>query len=123
MSLSTERRRHRSRDPGEALGLLLSSRRGAVGVTAMVIASEEGLLVASEGWRRECELLAACAPFLGRGEPVPMSGLPRFEETIVQPFRRGGQTFYLALRGRARPGQLGSVMLSTLRSARRILGS
>ena len=60
-----ERRRRRSHDPYRALCLQLEHVRAEGDLDAMVVAIDNGLLVAGAGERSVCEALGAVAPLLG----------------------------------------------------------
>jgi hypothetical protein len=61
---ATDRRRVRSSDPHEALALQLSYVRSEAGLHALVLASHDGLAIASAGDHDLCSELAAVAPLL-----------------------------------------------------------
>ena len=60
-----ERRRRRSQDPYRALCLQLEHVRAEGELDAIVVAMDNGLLVAGAGERSVCEALGAVAPLLG----------------------------------------------------------
>ena len=96
-----ERRLRRSDDPYRALCLQLERIRCQGDLDAMVVAIDNGLLVAGAGERSVCEALGAVAPLMGlasfRG-PVPGSLVG---QTIdVRPLSLDGETVYVASVGR-----------------------
>src|SRR5438105_673427 len=67
-SSASDRRSHRSDDLATALRFLLASQRDRAGLTHLLLATSEGILLAWDGDLQECEELAAYAPFIARGE-------------------------------------------------------
>lgn len=94
LSTRPERRRRRSLDPHTALSLQLAHVQEQAKLSALVLASEDGLPIAHAGDADLCSELAAVAPFssLQAGEPastyidhalvhverVPWNGAPLF---------------------------------------------
>jgi hypothetical protein len=96
-----ERRRRRSQDPYRALCLQLEHARSRGELDAMVVATDNGLVVAGAGERSVCEALGAIAPlvacpsFDGR---IP--GVLIGQSIGVRPLYLDGETVYLASAGR-----------------------
>ena len=96
-----ERRLRRSQDPYRALCLQLEHIRAEGELDAMVVAIDNGLLIAGAGERSVCEALGAVAPLLGS---------PRFNGRIpgsligqridVRSISLEGETVYVASIGR-----------------------
>ena len=115
-----ERRRRRSQDPYRALCFQLEHVRSEAELDAMVVATDNGLLVAGAGERSVCEALGAVAPLLGR---------PSFDGRIpgaligqaidVRSVLLGPDTVYVASLGRL-PGD--PWIDRTIGGLRRILG-
>ena len=97
-----ERRRRRSEDPYRALCFQLERVRCEGELDAMVVATDNGLLVAGAGERSVCEALGAVAPLMGlasfRG-PVP--GALVGQVIHVRPLSLEGEIVYVASVGRA----------------------
>jgi hypothetical protein len=75
-----ERRQTRSDNALEALLLQLSHVRDEAGLSALVLASHDGLTIAHVGDEELCSELAALAPLLSRGQYV------QNDVQIAQPF-------------------------------------
>jgi len=69
-----DRRRRRSIDPLVALHYQLSSTRKEGALDTVVVADDEGVVVAGAGSWAACEELAAFAPLIARGEPLLEGG-------------------------------------------------
>jgi len=96
-----ERRIRRSQDPYSALCLQLESSRVKGELDAVVVAIDNGLLVAGAGERSICEALGAVAPLLG--SPSFNGRLPSALEgqsVAVHPMSFEGETVYVATVGR-----------------------
>ncbi|MBW2461321.1 MAG: hypothetical protein JRH11_06715 [Deltaproteobacteria bacterium] len=92
-----DRRSRRSTDRYIALRYQLEHTRGQGGLEALVLADEEGLVVASSGDATVCAELGAVAPllgstFLGRSMPPLLRGA----EVAVRPVAVYGQNLFLA---------------------------
>jgi hypothetical protein len=92
---ATDRRRVRSSDPHEALALQLSYVRSEAGLDALVLASHDGLAIASAGDHDLCSELAAVAPLLSTGDAASAAdiqqGLLFVREVLFE-----GTALYLA---------------------------
>jgi len=115
-----DRRRRRSQDPYRALCLQLEHARSAGELDAMVLATDNGLLVAGAGERSVCEALGAIAPLLASPSfngPVPGSLVG--QRIGVRPLILDGETVYVASVGRS-DGD--ACIESSIRGVYRILG-
>ena len=115
-----ERRRRRSNDPYRALCLQLEHACLQGAFDAVVLATDNGLVVAGAGQETVCEALGAIAPLLerpGLRDPLP-EGLQR-ETVEVQISRGSGQKLYVAAAGKR---DAGSWLRRTIEGAERILG-
>ena len=115
-----ERRLRRSHDPYQALCLQLEHVRLEGELDALVVAIDNGLLVAGAGERSVCEALGAVAPLMGspgfNGRiPAPLVG----QSIDVRSISLDGQTVYLASLGRVRGDQW---VARSAGGVRRILG-
>lgn len=92
---ATDRRRVRSSDPHEALALQLSYVCSEAGLDALVLASHDGLAIASAGDETLCSELAAVAPLLSTGDAASAAdiqqGLLFVREVVFE-----GTALYLA---------------------------
>ena len=116
-----ERRIRRSQDPYRALCLQLESSRLQGELDAVVVAIDNGLLVAGAGERSICEALGAIAPLMG--SPSFNGRLPSALEgqsVDVCSVSVDGETIYVASVGR-RGGD--AWLQQSIRGVRRILGS
>lgn len=93
---SRERRRVRSENPLEALLLQLSHVRDEAGLSAVVLASQEGLTIAHAGDEDVCCELAALAPLLSRGQFVQNDVQLTQPLLFVRAVEFEGQPLYLA---------------------------
>jgi len=92
---TTDRRNVRSSDPHEALSLQLSNVLGAAGLSALVLASHDGLAIASAGDRDLCSELAAVAPLLSTGDAASAADI-RQALLFVREVKFEGMPLYLA---------------------------
>ena len=115
-----ERRLRRSQDPYQALCLQLEQIRSEGELDAMVVAIDNGLLVAGAGERSVCEALGAVAPLVGSptfNGRVPGSLVGQAIE--VRSISLEGETVYVAAVGRA----TGDAWIArSIGGVRRILG-
>ena len=88
-----ERRRLRSDNPFVALCHLLESVRQRQDVDTLVVADDEGLVIAGAGSHTRCEELAATAPLLARGVPWAARQTP--ERPVTRPLHLGGLSVLL----------------------------
>lgn len=115
-----ERRLRRSHDPYQALCLQLEHVRLEGELDALVVAIDNGLLVAGAGERSVCEALGAVAPLIGSPRfngriPGPLVG----QSIEVRSISLGGEKVFLASVGRANGDQWIS---RSAGGVRRILG-
>ena len=115
-----ERRTRRSQDPYRALCLQLEHSRLQGELDALVVAIDNGLLIAGAGERSVCEALGAVAPlmsspsFTGR-----LPGALEGQSVDVRAVSLDGETVYIASVGR----RGGDVWLQqSISAVRRILG-
>jgi hypothetical protein len=115
-----ERRTCRSQDPYRALCLQLEHSRMQGELDAMVVAIDNGLLVAGAGERSVCEALGAIAPLMSRPSfNGRLPGALEGQSVDVRSVSLDGETVYIASVGR----RGGDVWLQQSISAlRRILG-
>ncbi len=97
-----ERRLRRSQDPYRALCLQLEHVRLEGELDALVVAIDNGLLIAGAGERSVCEALGAVAPLLGSPKfngivPGPLVG----QHVEVRSISLDGEKVYLASVGRS----------------------
>jgi hypothetical protein len=97
-----ERRQRRSHDPYRALCLQLEHIRSDGELDAMVVAIDNGLIVAGAGERSVCEALGAVAPLMGSPTfdgrvPGALVGQP----IDVRAISLEGETVYVAAVGRS----------------------
>ena len=94
--LVIERRRQRSQQSSLALAYQLEHTRQKGHLEALVLASDEGLPVATSGEPAVCAELAAVAPWLGRSVlAMPMPPLLRGAEVACRTVRVHGERLYL----------------------------
>lgn len=120
--LFEERRQRRSSDRFIALRYQLEHTREHGNIEALVLADDEGLVVASSGDASTCAELGAIAPLFARSAMgMPMPPLLRGAEVAIRPVRIYGQNLYLASVG---GGVARDAHLSTSRNGvQRILAS
>lgn len=115
-----DRRRTRSQDPYRALCLQLERIREDGELDAMVVAIDNGLLVAGAGERSVCEALSAIAPLIGSPSfngrvPGALVG----QRVDVRSISLEGETVYVASVGRSTDDEW---MKRSIGGVRRILG-
>jgi hypothetical protein len=115
-----ERRLRRSQDPYRALCLQLERLRAQGDLDAVIVAIDNGLLVAGAGERSVCEALGAIAPLVS--SPAFTGRLPgalEGQSVDVRSLSVDGETLYVASAGR----RVGATWLQeSLDGVRRILG-
>lgn len=121
MMLARERRVRRSEDLAMALQYLLTSQRERAGLTHILLSSTEGILLACDGDRAECEELAAYAPFIARGEGFALDSR-RLAGVTVHRFRVGREDVLLLLRGEATGPRVAPALMAAIEGVARILG-
>ncbi|GAB4195886.1 MAG: hypothetical protein OHK0013_02500 [Sandaracinaceae bacterium] len=95
-----ERRRRRSEQPGTALRFQLEHTREQARLEALVLADEQGLLVAEAGDPAICSELAAIAPWMGRSPlAMPLPPLLRGADVCVRSMHVHGAALHLAAVG------------------------
>jgi len=115
-----ERRTRRSQDPYRALCLQLEHSRLQGQLDAVVVAIDNGLLVAGAGERSVCEALGAVAPLMRSASfSGPMPSALEGQSVDVREMSLDGDTVYVASVGRS--GADGWLQHS-IRGVRRILG-
>ena len=115
-----ERRLRRSEDPYSALCLQLEQIRAEGELDAMVVAIDNGLLIAGAGERSVCEALGAVAPLISSPSfngPVP--GALVGQSIDVRSISLEGETVYVASVGRSTSDEW---MKRSIGGVRRILG-
>jgi hypothetical protein len=115
-----ERRLRRSADPYRALCLQLEHLRAEGELDAMIVAIDNGLLVAGAGERSVCEALGAVAPLLG--SPTFNGRVPGAlvgQRIDVRSVSLEGEKVYVASVGRATND---ACMARSIGGVRRILG-
>jgi len=115
-----ERRLRRSQDPYRALCLQLEHIRVEGELDAMVVAIDNGLLIAGAGERSVCEALGAVAPLVGSPSfngRVPGSLVG--QNIDVRSISLEGEKVYIASAGRAASDES---MKRSIGGVRRILG-
>lgn len=115
-----DRRVRRTDDLALALRYLLCSQRLRAGLTHLVLASSDGMLLAWDGARDECEELAAYAPFIARGEGYALDPR-RLVGLSVHPFDVRDDRLYLLLRGDQPAERVAAMILSSMEGVARIL--
>jgi hypothetical protein len=115
-----ERRVERSTDLDLALTLLLRAQRERGELEAIVLATADGVLVASDGPREDCEELAAYAPLLARGQRFAIESR-RLRGVTVHAFLVGRQELVLAIRGGNENALTSALALASMQGATRIL--
>lgn len=115
-----DRRSRRSDDLATALRFLLSSQRDRAGLTHLLLATAEGMLLAWDGDQAECEELAAYAPFIARGEGYVLDAR-RLAGLSVHRFKvRNDEELLLLLRGEG-ARDVATALLSSIEGVARIL--
>ncbi|MGB5694858.1 MAG: hypothetical protein WBM46_04325 [Polyangiales bacterium] len=115
-----ERRTRRSQDPYRALCLQLECSRLEGELDAVIVATDNGLLVASAGERSVCEALGAIAPLLSTASfSGRLPGALEGQRVDVRPMSLEGETVYLASVGRS-SGE--AWLQQSISGVRRILG-
>ncbi|MDH4282284.1 MAG: hypothetical protein OEV36_06500 [Myxococcales bacterium] len=115
-----ERRTRRSEDPYRALCLQLECLRLEGELDAVIVATDNGLLVASAGERSVCEALGAIAPLLSTASfSGRLPGALEGQRVDVRPMSLEGETVYLASVGRS-SGE--AWLQQSISGVRRILG-
>ena len=100
MWTSPERRQRRSQESHQALHYQLAHSRDRGGLDAVVLANEDGLVVASAGDDAVCEELGAMAPLMSRAIfRAPLPPLLEDGDVAVRTLRMHGQSLYLAALG------------------------
>lgn len=95
-----ERRKNRSTDSSQALRYQLEHSREHGGLEAMVIADEQGLVVAGAGEPGVVEELGAIAPLMSRAVlGMPLPPMLRGGEVAVRPIQLHGQELFVACVG------------------------
>lgn len=122
MFLGKERRARRSDELAMALQYLLSAQRERAGLTHILLSTTDGILLAADGDRAECEELAAYAPFIARGEGFALDPR-RLAGLSVHRFRVGREDLLLLLRGEAGGDAVAPVLMASIEGVVRILGS
>ncbi len=115
-----DRRERRSEQPGTALRFQLEHSRDQGRLEALVLADEQGLLVAEAGDLAVCTELAALAPWMGRhplGMPLPP--LLRGADVCVRSVLIHGVSMHLAAVGGSVARD--AVLACSLRGVERIL--
>ena len=115
-----DRRQERSAHPGSALEILMRSHRQRGELDIALLATPDGLLVASDGPRIVCEELAAYAPLLARGLGLRIDPR-RIRGVTVHAFMVGRQELILLSRGSTEDPLRSALALSSIRGATRIL--
>jgi hypothetical protein len=116
---ASDRRNRRSDDLATALRFLLAAQRDRAGLTHLILANSEGMLIAWDGDVAECEELAAYAPFIARGEGYVLDSR-RLAGVSVHTFKvRNDEELLLLLRSPLRGAILGEAdsLASTLLSS------
>lgn len=116
----SERRRNRSDDLATALRFLLASQRNRAGLTHLVLADHEGMLMAWDGDPAECEELAAYAPFVARGEGLAIDPR-RLLHVTVHSVRAGRDELLLVLRGSGQTDRCAAALQASIEGVARIL--
>ncbi len=122
MIIGRERRSRRSDDLAMALQYLLSAQRERAGLTHILLSTVDGILLAFDGDRAECEELAAYAPFIARGQGFALDPR-RLSGVTVHPFKCGKENLLLLLRGEDQGDSVAAVLMASIEGVVRILGS
>lgn len=117
----SDRRSQRSDDLATALRFLLASQRDRAGLTHLLLATSEGILLAWDGDLADCEELAAYAPFIARGEGYVLDAR-RLAGVSVHSFKvRNDEELLLLLRGEGAADRLATTLVSSIEGVARIL--
>ena len=120
-SSDADRRSRRSDDLATALRFLLAAQRDRAGLTHLLLATSEGMLIAWDGDVNECEELAAYAPFIARGEGYVLDAR-RLAGVSVHTFKvRNDEELILLLRGDGGAERLATTLVSSIEGVARIL--
>ncbi len=122
MFIGRERRARRSDDLAMALQYLLSAQRERAGLTHILLGTTDGILLAYDGDRSECEELAAYAPFIAKGQGFALDPR-RLGGVSVHPFQCGRESLLLVLRGERAPEAVAPVLMASIEGVVRILGA
>lgn len=115
-----DRRAARSTNLDTALGLLLRTHRERGEFDLIVLATADGVIVASDGPPAACEEIAAYAPMLARGRRLAID--PRaLRGVAVHSFFVGRHELVLATRGGADEQTTAALALASMQGATRIL--
>jgi hypothetical protein len=115
-----ERRLERSSSLDNALELLLRTQRARGEMDLMLLATADGVIVASDGPSEVCEELAAYAPLLARGLALTIDS-KRLRGVSVHAFMVGRQEMVLATRGGVDDRLTSTLALASIQGATRIL--
>jgi hypothetical protein len=115
-----ERRVERSSSLDNALELLLRTQRARGEMDLMLLATADGVIVASDGPSEVCEELAAYAPLLARGLALTIDS-KRLRGVSVHAFMVGRQEMVLATRGGVDDRLTSALALASIQGATRIL--
>ena len=115
-----ERRVERSSSLDNALELLLRTQRARGEMDLMLLATADGVIVASDGPSEVCEELAAYAPLLARGLALTIDS-KRLRGVSVHAFMVGRQEMVLATRGGVDDSLTSALALASIQGATRIL--
>ena len=121
MWVSGERRVRRSDDRLQALQFLFATQRERAALSHLLVATEDGILVAHDGDTDECEELAAYAPFVARGAGMAIDPR-RITGVTAHAFPVDGQELYLLLRSESPKVDAIPAALTAIQGAIRILG-
>jgi hypothetical protein len=122
MFQTNERRVRRSDDLAMALQYLLTAQRERAGLTHILLASLDGMLLACDGERTECEELAAYAPIIAEGRGFALDPR-RLAGVSVHRFRVGREDLLLLLRGEMPTERIAGALMASIDGVVRILGS
>jgi hypothetical protein len=115
-----DRRVERSNALDNALEFLLRKQRERGEFDLIVLATADGLMIASDGPREQCEELAAYAPLLARGRALAIDAR-RLRGVRIHAFAVGRQDLVLALRGGSSEAVAAALALASIQGATRIL--
>lgn len=117
-----ERRVRRSDNKTYALHHLLAAQRERAGLGALLLATDDGFLLAHDGDRDACEELAAYAPFVARGEGLSVDPR-RLQGVAVHTFPVGNQEVLLVLQGDGVHERFTPAIVASIEGALRILSA